>query len=53
MKEIHTSVEDFLRASSRDVPWRYIENHMGTYIGHFLGMSSGRPRDVILPTFKT
>ena len=22
-----------------DVPWRYIEDHMGTSIGHLLGMS--------------
>ena len=33
-----------------DVPWRYIEDHMGTSIGRILGASSGRPRDVILPS---
>ena len=32
------------------VPWRYIEDHMGTSIGRILGASSGRPRDVILPS---
>ena len=33
-----------------DVPWRYIEDHMGTSIGRILGASSGRPRDVIFPS---
>ena len=43
-------VEDVLRTSVRDVPWRYIEDHMETSIGRLLGTSSGRPRDVILPS---
>ena len=29
-----------------DVHWRYMENHTGC----LLGTSSGRPRDVILPS---
>ena len=35
-----------------EVPWRYIKGHMGTSIGRLLGTSSGRPRDVILPSGK-
>ena len=48
-----TSVEDVLRMSAGDVPWRYIEDHMGTSIGRLLGTSSGHPRDVILPSGRT
>ena len=33
---------DVLRTSVRDVPWSYIEDHIGTSIGHLLGTSSGR-----------
>ena len=29
---------------------RYIEDHMGTSIVHLLGTSSGRRRDVVLPS---
>ena len=47
-----TSVEDVLRTSAGDFPWRYIEDHMGTSIGHILGTSSGRPREIILPSGK-
>ena len=34
------------------VLWRYIQNYMGTSWGRqtFFGVSSGRPRDVILPS---
>ena len=44
------SVEDVLKTSAWDVPLRYIEDHKGTSIGHFLVTFSGRPRDVILPS---
>ena len=33
-----------------DVPWRYIEDHMGTSMGRLLGTSSGRHWDLILPS---
>ena len=36
------SVKDVLRTLAGDVPWRYIEDHMGTSIGRLLGTSSGR-----------
>ena len=39
--------------SAGDVPWRYIDDHMGTSIGRLLGTSSGHPRDVILPSGRT
>ena len=46
--------KDVSRESSQecaeDVPCRYKEDHMGMSIGCLLGMSSGRPRDVILPS---
>ena len=45
-----TSVEDVLRTSAGDVPWRYIEDHMGTSIGRLLEKSLGRARVVILPS---
>ena len=41
---------DVLRTSASDVPWSYIEAHIGTSIGRLSGTSSGRPRDVILPS---
>ena len=47
---LRTSVEDVLRTSIGDIPWRYIEDHMGTSIGRLLMTSSGRPRDLILPS---
>ena len=34
----------------RDVPCSDIEDHMETSIGRLLGKSTGRPRDVILPS---
>ena len=37
-----TSAGHVLKTSTGDVPWRYIEDHMGTFIG--------RPQDVILPS---
>ena len=40
-----TSVEDDLRTLAGDVPWRYLEHHMGTSIGCLLGKSLGRPRE--------
>ena len=43
-----TSVEVVLRTLVGDVPWRYIEDHVGTSIGRLLGMSPGRPQDVVL-----
>ena len=42
-----TSVDDVLRTSARNVPWRYIEDYMGTSIGRLLGTST---EGVILPT---
>ena len=36
---LQTLVEDVLRKSEGDVPWRYIEDHMGTSLGRLLGMS--------------
>ena len=45
-----TSLEDALRATEGDVPWRYIEGHIRTSIERLLETSSGRPRDVILPS---
>ena len=42
-----TSVEDVLRTSARNVPWRYIESYMGTSIGRLLGTSI---EGVILPS---
>ena len=47
---LRTLVEDVLRTSIGDIPWRYIEDHMGTSIGRLLMTPSGRPRDVILPS---
>ena len=47
---LRTSVENVLRESVQDIPWRYIEDHIETFIGRFLGKFSGRPRDVILPS---
>lgn len=46
---LRTSVEDLLSMSDADIPWRYLVGHMGMSIVLLLGMSSGRPRDVILP----
>ena len=43
---LRTSVEDVLRVSVGDVPWRYIEDHIGTFIGRLLG----RRQDAILPS---
>ena len=34
----------------RGLPWRYIEDHMGTSIGRLLWTSSERPQRVILPS---
>ena len=47
---LRTSVEVVFKTLVGDVPWRYIENHMGTSIGRLLGTSPGRPRDVVLPS---
>ena len=47
---LRTSYFKVLRTSVGDVPWRYIEDLLGTSIGHLLRSSSGRPRDVILPS---
>ena len=33
-----TSVQDVLRKSAVDVPWCYMEDHMGTSIGRVLGV---------------
>ena len=46
-------VEDVLTMSEGDIPWRYIQGHMGTFIGRLLGTSSGHLRDVILPGGKS
>ena len=46
---LRTSYFNVLRTLVGEVPWRYIEDHMGTFIGRLLGTSSGRPWDVILP----
>ena len=46
-------VEDVLTTSEGDIPWRYIQGHMGTFIGRLLGTSSGHLRDVILPGGKS
>ena len=43
---LRTLVEDALRMSVGDVPWRYIEDHMSASIGRLLGS----PQDVILPS---
>ena len=40
---LKTLVEDALKTSVGDVPWHYIEDHIGTSIRRLLGMSSGRP----------
>ena len=45
---LRTSIEDVLRTSAGDIPWRYIEDHMATSIGRLLGPSSERPWDVTL-----
>ena len=45
-----TSVGDAFSMSGGDVPWRCIEDHMGMSIGHLLGTSTGRPREIILPS---
>ena len=47
---LRTSAEDNLRMSIGNVPWRYIEDNKGTSIRSFLTKTSGRPRDVILPS---
>ena len=47
---LRTLVEGVYRKSVGDVPWLYIEDHMGTFIGRLLGKYSGRPQDVILPS---
>ena len=47
---LRMSVEQVLRMSVGDVPWCYIEDHMGTSIGRFLETSSIRPQDVSLPS---
>ena len=39
-----------LRTSIGDVPWHYTEDHIGTSIGRLLGVSSGRPQNLILPS---
>ena len=49
-KVLRTLVVDVLRTSVGDVPWCYIEDHMGTSIGRFLETSSIRPQDVSLPS---
>ena len=41
---------DILRTLAGDIPWRYIEDHMGKSVGRLLGMSSGGPQDVIMPS---
>ena len=48
---LRTLVEDVFRTSAGEVSWRYIEDHMGTSIKRLLGTFSGRPRDVILPSW--
>ena len=45
-----TSAGNVLKTSKGDVPWRYIEDNMGTSIGRLLVTPSGRRRDVILPS---
>ena len=45
-----TSIEDALRTSARDASWRYMEDQMGASTGRLLGMSLGRPWDIILLT---
>ena len=47
---LRTSYFNVLRASVEDIPWRYIEDHMGTSIGRLFWTSPGRPLDVILPS---
>ena len=46
---LKTLVEDVLSMSGADIPWRYMEHHMGTSVVLLLGMNSGRPCDVTLP----
>ena len=41
-----------LRTLAVDFPWCYIEDDMRTTIGCLLATSSGRPRDIILPSGK-
>ena len=48
-----TSAGDVFKTLVGDVPWHYIEDHMGTSIGRLLGTSSGRPQDVILTSGKS
>ena len=43
-----TLVEEVLRTSVGNVPWRYIEDHVEMSVGRRLETSSGRPRDVIV-----
>ena len=45
-----TSYFNVLRTYVGDVPWHYIEDHTGTSIGRLLETSSGRPRDLVLPS---
>ena len=49
VNDLKASVKNVLRASVWDVPWGYIEDHMGTSTERLLGTSSGSPWDVILP----
>ena len=39
---LRTSYFNVQRTSAADVPWHYIEDHMGTSIGRLLETSSGR-----------
>ena len=38
--------------AGRDIPWRYIEDHVGTSIVHLLGTFLRGPRNVFLPSGK-
>ena len=51
-KILRAFVEDILRTSVRNVPWLYIQKHMGTLIGCLLRTCSGCPWDIILPSGK-
>ena len=44
---LKTSYFNVLRTLVEDVPWRYIEDHMGTFIEGLFGTSSGRPQDLL------
>ena len=39
-----------IRGPPQGIPWRYIDDHMGTSIGRLLRTSSGCPQEVILPS---